>query len=330
MPSPFADSPEFLPPRWMRPAMVQTLLASLKFRKRGHSAMEEAAIEMILNCGPDESGKAVRLKASYSPAPKAKALMIFLHGWEGSQESTYVVACARRLFEKNVSTFRINFRDHGQTHSLNEDIFLATRFREIQSAVRQAIELSGSIKAYVVGFSLGGNFALRLARAQITEPLALSHIFAISPVIDPWEAAPIVDQNPFIQRYFQKKLRTTYTVKQAHFPEIHDFTDAISRRTIMEASSDILLKHSGHETLEQYFSAYGIKARDLETCPTPVTLIMADDDPVVPAAHLDHLHVSEAVNLIRLKYGGHNGFFQSLSGPTWYEDYIDRTLFPRE
>lgn len=303
--------------------MVQTLIASLKFRKKGTSRMQDAAIEMILNCGVDSDGQRVRLMGSYSHNPQNKALFIFLHGWEGSQDSTYVVSSARRVFDQGASVFRLNFRDHGGTHHLNENIFLATRFDEVLNAVSQGVDLAGGAKAYLIGFSLGGNFALRIARAQKKKKLDLSHIFAISPVIDPWDAAPLVDKNYFIQRYFKKKLQNSYGLKQEIFPEIHDFSLALSRKTIMEASADILLKYSGHDTLESYFSAYGIAPDDLVDCETPTSLIMAQDDPVVPAAHLDRLKLSAVCKNIRLDYGGHNGFFQTLHGPTWYDDYIE-------
>lgn len=318
------DLPPFLPPFWMRPSMVQTLIASMKFRKKGTSPLQECAIPMILNCGEDTEGHTVRLKGSYSHNPQNKALFIFLHGWEGSQDSTYVVSSARRVYDQGASVFRLNFRDHGGTHYLNENIFLATRFDEVLNAVAQAVELAGGVKTYLVGFSLGGNFALRVARTQKIKKLNLSHIFAISPVIDPWDAAPLVDKNYFIQRYFKKKLHTSYGLKQDIFPDVHDFSLALSRKTIMEASADILLKHSGHDTLESYFSAYGIKSDDLEDCETPTSLIMAQDDPVVPAVHLDRLKLSAACQDIRLSHGGHNGFFQTLHGPTWYDDYIQR------
>jgi len=302
--------------------MVQTLIASLKFRKKGTSPMQDAALQMILNCGEDETGQPVRLMGSYSHNPQNKALVIFLHGWEGSQDSTYVVSSARRVFDAGASVFRINFRDHGDTHELNTGIFLATRFNEVLNAVSQAKDMAAGAKVYLAGFSLGGNFALRVARAQKHNDLGLSHIFAISPVIDPWEAAPLVDENYFIQRYFKKKLHASYGTKQEIFPDLYDFSLAISRKKIMEASADILLKYSGHETLESYFSAYGIKEDDLLECPTSTSLIMAKDDPIVPAAHLDRLNLGEKCVNIILNYGGHNGFFQSLNGPTWYDDYM--------
>ena len=68
-----AYSDTFKPPVWLRPAMVQTVIASQKFRKSGVHAMESCAREVILDCGADEttqdcSGDAVRLMGSFSEA----------------------------------------------------------------------------------------------------------------------------------------------------------------------------------------------------------------------------------------------------------------------
>ena len=45
------------------------------------------------------------------------------------------------------------------------------------------------VPAFIVGFSLGGNFALRIARRCRREPIDnLRHVFCISPVLDPEKA----------------------------------------------------------------------------------------------------------------------------------------------
>jgi predicted alpha/beta-fold hydrolase len=76
--------------------LVQTSLASFKYRKRGNNKMLKAAESIILNCEDN-----VRLKGSYSRSKQNKSLVILLHGWEGSQDSSYVVSCGNYLFNKS-------------------------------------------------------------------------------------------------------------------------------------------------------------------------------------------------------------------------------------
>ena len=308
--------------------MMQTILASQKFRKQGCHAMESIAQDMILDCGFDEgtaitAPKPVKLQGSYSEVQGSQALVIYLHGWEGSQDSTYIVSSARHFFDQGCSIFRLNFRDHGPTHHLNESIFLAIYFAEILQAIRQICALVPNKAVYIAGFSLGGNFALRIARAMKQDPIDnLAHIFAISPVIDPWPAAPLVDQGWLISRYFLKKIKKSLQAKQAAFPERYDFSKCLEMKSVMEISQHIIPQFSGLHDLQDYFNGYRIGAGDLADCKVNLSIIMAKDDPIIPATSVDKLDLSPSCRDIRLDYGGHNGFFQSLLGPTWYDDYM--------
>ena len=321
----FNSNADFRPPFWMRSAMAQTFLASQKFRKSGTHLMEQVAEERILTCR-DENGAAVKLLGQYSQAINPRAVMILLHGWEGSQDSTYVISHARFLFDMGVSIFRLNYRDHGPTHHLNEGAFNSTLFNEIFDAVRQISE-GASVPAYLIGFSLGGNFALRIARELTHRPLSnLAHIISVSPVIDPVSAAPIVDVNPLIRRYFIKKWSSSLVKKQAAFPELYNFGDVSRFKTVAQMSEAFLPKYTDYATPEDYFSAYAIAPDDLLECSTPISLIMSKDDPVLPGEDVLTLRLNEASRLFYLNHGGHNGFFTSLSGPTWYDKFVQSLL----
>ena len=312
----------FQPPLPMRHQLVQTILASLKFRKGSTNPMVDAGEDVILDC---DDG--VRLKGSYSRHPDNKALVIFLHGWEGSQDSTYVVSAGRRLYERGASIFRLNYRDHGDTHDLNEGLFYSTLFNEVFEAVRLAAKRSEGAPVYIVGFSLGGNYALRIARSLRDLSIQnLKHIFAISAVIDPWGAAPLVDLNPLYQHYFLKKWTRSLRKKQALYPDIYDFEKTLSQRTVLGILEKLLLPHSDFSDIKSYFDSYRIDKRDLENCPVPLSLISAADDGMIPIENLLGLKLNHRARRIVHAHGGHNGFFQSLKGPTWYDDYIEQVI----
>lgn len=285
--------------------------------------MEMMADEHIL-----ETSDAAKLMGSYTKHSQNKALVIFLHGWEGSENSTYVMSCARRLYDQGCSIFRLNFRDHGDTHHLNEAPFHSARLNEIVEAVELSAHMSKGAPVYLVGFSLGGNFALRIAREMGPRKMTnLAHIFAISPVIDPYRASPKVDENRLIKKYFYKKWSTSLRKKQAAFPDIYNFDDLLQIDTVMGITEVFLPLYTEFDDLKAYFDAYKVGEDDLAACDTPTTLIMAKDDPVIPAEDMLTLSLSPSVQSIMLDHGGHNGFFQSLRGPTWYDDYIRSVIF---
>ena len=313
----------FKPPFWLRPSLVQTALASFKYRKRGKNPMIDAAVPKMLHC---EDG--VRLKGSYSRHPQNKALVIFLHGWEGSQDSTYVVACGRHMYNQGASIFRMNYRDHGDTHALNKGIFLSTHFNEVFDAVKQAAELADGAPVYIVGFSLGGNFSLRVARSLRDLTIKnLEHIFAISPVVDPWAAAPMVDVNPIYRRYFLKKWTASLRKKESIFPELYDFEPELKRNRVLAITEKVIPRYSDYPDMESYFNAYRVDPHDLKTCPVPISIITAEDDGIIPPDDIFKLDLNHNARRIIHKYGGHNGFFQSLTGPTWYDDYVSDIVF---
>lgn len=316
----------FLPPWWMRSSLVQTALASMKFRKRGPNPMLDAAEDRIMEC---DDG--VRLLGSYSPHPENKALVIFLHGWEGSQNSTYVVAGGRHVYNQGASVFRLNYRDHGDSHHLNEGLFYSTLFNEVFDAVKQAAELSNGAPVYIVGFSLGGNFALRIARSLRDLKIKnLKHIFAISPVADPWGAAPLIDVNWLYRYYFLKKWRRSLRKKQALFPDLYDFDDILGEKKVLGMTQKLLPTYSKYKTMESYFNAYRVDPHDLAYCPVPISIITSSDDAIIPEEDIEKLVLNDNARRIVHHYGGHNGFFLSLGGPTWYDDYMSELIFGTE
>ncbi len=138
------------------------------------------------------------------------------------------------MFERGASVFRLNYRDHGGSHDLNEGLLFSTRFNEVCDGVRKAARLSEGAPVYIVGFSLGGNFALRIARSlrDLVIP-KLRRIFAISPVVDPWGAAPLVDANPLYRRYFLKKWSASLRRKQVLYPDLYDFNDILASKRVL-------------------------------------------------------------------------------------------------
>lgn len=321
--APLTDVRPFNPPFWLRPSLVQTALASFKFRKRGKNPMLDVAQDHIIEC---EDG--VRLKGSYSPNPENKSLVILLHGWEGSQDSTYVVACGRRMYNQGASVFRLNYRDHGNSHDLNEGLFFSTLFNEVFDAVKQAADLADGAPVHIAGFSLGGNFSLRIARSLRDLTIKnLKHIFAISPVVDPWGAAPLIDKTWLYRRYFLKKWTASLRKKQALYPDIYDFNHIMSERKVLSITSKLIPIHSKYPDMETYFKAYRVDPHDLEYCPVPISLITSRDDGIIPVEDIKTLTLNDNAQLIIHDHGGHNGFFQSLTGPTWYDDYMSQIIF---
>lgn len=283
--------------------------------------MLDASQEVILNPVDD-----VRLQGFYSPQAdgKTKGMVMLLHGWEGSVNSAYILRTGKVLYEKGYSIFRLNYRDHGDTHHLNRGLFYAVLLDEVFSAVQQVAQYESELPFYLAGFSMGGNFVLRIARKCSERPIKnLKHITSISPVLDPEKSTNAIDSYPLLRRYFRRKWSRSLLKKQALFPDLYDFRDVLMLKTLAEMTEVMVRRYSEYyKSSSDYFRGYGITADALSGLTVPTTIITAQDDPIIPVEDFYDLKLPSSTKLIIHRYGGHNGFLENLSGRAWYEKRI--------
>jgi predicted alpha/beta-fold hydrolase len=305
---------EFHPAPVLKHRLVQTVLGGSKLRKLGKNPMLSVAREIVL-----ETGEHVRLIGCYSAHPEAKGLVIFLNGWLGDSGSAYITSTGKYLYQNGYSVFRLNYRDHGESHHLNEGLFLASFLDEVLECASQAASIEKGRPAFLVGFSLGGNFALRIARRCATTPIEnLKHIVSISPVLEPEKSTDAADRNKIISAYFLKKWRKSLMKKQSLFPEKYDFS-SILNKDMLGMTEGLIKDYSSFKNARQYFEAYAIRNDMLMNIPVPTTIITAEDDPIIPVADFRRLKLNPLTKLVIHQHGGHNGFIENFRLNTWYE-----------
>ncbi|MEE9495434.1 MAG: alpha/beta fold hydrolase [Desulfobacterales bacterium] len=312
----------FRPPLFLKNAHVQTVLASSKLRTLGPNTMRAVARKEII-----ETAEGVKLLGYHSVQNnrQAKGLVILLHGWEGSVDSTYLMRCARSLYRHGYDIFRLNFRDHGDSHHLNSGIFYAVLLEEVYQAVIQAAAFATGVPVFMIGFSLGGNFVLRILEKCGSVPFTnLRHAVSISPVLNPEEATMQIDRIAFIRKYFLTKWRRSLAKKQELFPDLYDFENVMDLKTIQAVTDALLEKYSDFETARDYFHAYSVMGSAIEGINIPTTIIAAEDDPIIPIKDFHDLKLNKHIQLIIHSYGGHNGFITGFKLQSWYENRIIR------
>jgi hypothetical protein len=308
---------KFNPPFFLKNARIQTYLASSRLRSIGYNPMLDAARDVIIT-----TKDKTKLLASYSPSPNkgSKGMVMLLHGWEGSIGSAYILSAGRYLFNKGFSIFRLNFRDHGKSHHLNEGLFYATLIEEVFQAVRQASLMESGNDFFLAGFSLGGNYALRIGRICANEPINnLLRIVSISPVIDPVKATSAIDNDMMIRKYFLFKWKRSLGIKQKLFPDKYDFSDIMNLDSCLEITERLIKRYSGYKDAIEYFRGYTLTDDIINGITVPTTIVASKDDPVIPFSGYGSIDFSPSVNLIVHKNGGHNGFIEDISFNCWYE-----------
>jgi uncharacterized protein len=304
------------------------MLASTFVRRGGilrrAAALLAAERELLLECG---AGVRLQCLAS-SPADSTGQPVVVLHGWEGSAESLYVLSLAQLLYERGFEVLRLNLRDHGSTHHLNRDLFHSCRLPEVIGAVR-ALQAGFPGRALqLVGFSLGGNFMLRVAARARPEGLRLGGVCAVSPVLDPEQTLLALERAmPGYQRYFVRKWVRSLRKKQAAWPEVYDFRETIARlHDLRSMTRALVLRYSEFATLEEYLRGYSLTGERLATLEVPARILLSLDDPIIPVGGLTRIARPAALSVTMTRYGGHCGFLERLSGPSWAERQILRQL----
>jgi predicted alpha/beta-fold hydrolase len=311
----------FNPKPWARNPHLQTFFKSLKLLKPGKNAMVDCAQQMII-----DAGGGVRLLGYYSKHTDnaSKGLLLILHGWEGSSDSVYILRTGKYFFDRGYDIFRLNLRDHGDSHHLNEGLFHGGLIEEAVAATRSIMNLARKKPLYVLGFSLGGNFALRIALKQTEANIEnLTHVFGISPVLDPHKATIAIDRvSPFYRKYFLKKWLRSLKKKQDAFPNIYKIDAAFTMKTVMEITDYIIPRYSHFKDHREYFGTYTLRGDVFSTLSVPVTIVTAEDDPVIPINDFYGLHDHDKLHLSIQRYGGHCGFLDPFPFGSWYERKI--------
>lgn len=292
----------------------------LLFRRR-RSVLEDRSSEHILDCGGG-----VRLQGFHTrqtKLPMARALAVLLHGWEGSVQSSYILHTGSRLLAEGCDVFRLNFRDHGETHHLNRDLFHSCRIDEVVGAVREIARRFSERPLLVGGYSLGGNFALRVALRAPAAGIALGWAFAVCPVVSPRAGLAAIESAPwFYERYFMRKWRKSLQRKQRHFPQSELFSALELRGGMRDLTRNMVLRHTEFGSLENYLDGYSIAGDALASLAVPATILTAADDPVIPVAEFRELRLAPRTELTIVPHGGHCGFIEDLSLRSWAEDFL--------
>ena len=313
------------PPRWLRNPHLQSVLASSALRRwlgaAERAAFERAATPVLLDCGGGV--RLTGMHAAQRVLPGPRGLAVLLHGWEGSVASSYLLRTGSRLSAAGFDVFRLNFRDHGDSHHLNEELFHSNRLDEVVAALGCIAERFPERPLTVAGFSLGGNFALRVALRAPAAGIPLAHAVAVCPVISPEQGLKALEAAPwFYQGYFLRKWRGSLLRKRALFPQRYDFAPTDLNRSLRELTRWLVERHTDFGTLEHYLDGYSIAGDRLSALAVPVSILTAADDPIIPVEDFRRLALPPSARLDILPWGGHCGFLLGASLDSYAEHYV--------
>jgi uncharacterized protein len=304
----------------MRSAHAQSIVPTLKLSRAGLKVRARevlrASREHIVECSDG-----TRLLGHYSQkGAHPQPLAILMHGWEGSSDSHYVLSLASVLFANGFDVFRLNLRDHGPTHHLNEGIFHSCRLDEVVDAVKVIQQTFQPPSLNMAGFSLGGNFSLRVATRAPAAGIDLKKVVAISPVLRPHTTMQALESGWVVYRqYFIRKWKSSLRIKQRAFPNSYDLSDVLNLRTLSEMTDILARRHGGFASLDAYLNGYAIIGDVLTDLKVESHIILSQDDPIIPFQDISALPHNPNLHIKLARHGGHCGFVDDFGRESWAE-----------
>jgi len=307
-------------PHWaLRHPQLQSILAS-KSPRRKHWLKRGSRMEAVARFHELDAGNGVRLCGYHSSQERPRGLAVLIHGWEGSHESSYLYSMACTLFAAGYNVFRLNLRDHGGSHHLNREMFHSARIDEVIGAIKAVRAFDTTDPLTLIGFSLGGSFSLRVGLHGPAQGLQPALAIGISPAINPRSTVVAIDTGPHIFRwYFTEKWRETVRAKLAAWPDLNT-QPLLQDKTLLGITTRFAETHTEYGALDPYFAVYTLSAEQLHESPTPLAILTAADDPVIPIADFLELRVRGSLKALDITpYGGHCGFIENFGLQSWAE-----------
>lgn len=284
----------FQPMRGLASPHIQTVCSTL-FSKAGE-APPSAPFFISLDDG-DILYCMLSTPPSWTPSMKT---VLLIHGLGGSHNSNYMIRMSRKLYAKGYRTLRINLRGNGPGAAMAQRPYHGGSSHDVLQAIQTIKKESPHSPIVLIGYSLGGNIALKLV-GELGERAdsLLEKTIAICAPIDLEQTTHSLSKgmNRFYHKYYVrglKKLGERWLGKH-------------SIRSILEFDHAVTAPQWGFKDAYDYYrqssSCYLLPEIRL-SC----HLIFAADDPFVDyRAALKHpLFHSSKIWLS--KHGGHMGF----------------------
>ena len=315
----------FIPPFGLSNRHIQTILSSVGPRRRRirsefsqHKLSEK---EMILDCHDG-----IRLSGIFNQSgdTKAEKMVILIHGWEGSAASSYMLSMTSKLLEQGIDVFRLNLRDHGESHHLNKGLFNSTLIEEVISGLENLQSRLKYEDYTLVGFSLGGNFALRVAALSHDHAIKLSKVIAFCPALHAGRSNTVLNaaSNYVYGQYFVKKWKSSLVKKLDYFPD-YEYRDSLaSMKTLDDMNDKLITVYTPYDNVADYFEAYAITGDFMQDTICPCYLHFAKDDMIIPYQDVALLADNPDLDITMTEKGGHCGFLMNWKLDSWQDQRV--------
>jgi predicted alpha/beta-fold hydrolase len=247
---------------------------------------------------------------------------VLVHGLGGDHRSAFVSRTARMLLPRGWRVVRMDLRSCGKGVTLARRPYHAGSSEDVRAALALIHRWSPHSPLALIGFSLGGNIALKLAGEAAGRPVpGLTRVAAVAPPIDLERCAGLIGQprNRFYELHFLRELLALFRRRHRRFPDLPRvrFPKPLSMRTYDELYTAPRCGFTG--ALDYYRRSSSLPL--IGQIQIPALLLTARDDPFIAVEPFEKLTAPAHVDVRILERGGHLGFlgWDGAGGIRWAE-----------
>ncbi len=249
-------------------------------------------------------------------------IAVIIHGLGGWHRSGHVVRQAVVLLREGVRVVRMELRAAGKGIAFARKTYHAGCSDDLRAAVAEVHRWSPSSPIFVVGQSLGGNVALKLAGEAADDPVpGLVGVVAVGPPIDVARCAALLAEprNLVYEQFFLRALMAHLARHRRIFPELAmpHFPRRMSLRLFDELYTAPFGGFNGADELYRLTSSLPLIPR----IALPTLVMTARDDPFIAVQPFESLRAPDNVEVRVVGRGGHLGFVgpDGAGGVLWAE-----------
>jgi len=249
---------------------------------------------------------------------QGQRVVVLVHGLGGCHGSGYMVRLASRFFARGYRVFRMDMRGCGAGLYRAAGVFHADRNEDLRRALLHVERLCPKSGITVCGFSLGANLTLKMLSAAADRlPSNLDSALVVGPPVDLGFCCRNLSKGlgRIYDRWYANLLWRDFSLRRNRLRRSHSVTITRAPKSIFEFDLNVTTKLGGYDTVDEYYQS-GSAGPDLSYVTVPTAILMADDDPIVPACVLDDVRLSSCIQPFVVEGGGHLGFYsrKSVSG----------------
>ncbi len=257
--------------------------------------------------------------------PQAQGEVVLVHGLEGSSNAPYMRGMAQAALEAGFAVHRFNLRGCGGTEFLAPTFYHSGQTSDLFSFLMR-LDRQRRTPVFLVGFSLGGNIALKLA-GELEEDgdRLLAGVCAISTPIDLAAAARrlAAPVNRLYRWRFLRSMKNRVRTKRRAVPGLYPEANLAGISSVWEFDDRVTAPEHGFRNAEHYYQTQSSRLF-LGAIRVPTLLIQAQDDPLVPFHLFAHpaIRANSNLELLAPAHGGHLGFLSRRRPRFW----VDRVV----